>query len=72
MIVLAIDPEQNNQDAISEQVLRDRNQFVGLSNADQGLAYLRGHAPDVVLTNRYLPGRDGFELMRASLAKTPP
>lgn len=72
MIVFAIDPNRNNLEIIEKQAQRDRHQFIGSTDTDQALEYLSTETVDVVIANRFLPGRDGFDILKTALAQTPP
>jgi DNA-binding NtrC family response regulator len=72
MTVLAIDPNRNNLEIIEKQTQKDRHNFIGITETDQGLEYLTTQDVDVVIANKFLPNRDGFEILRTALAKIPP
>ena len=72
MIVLAIDANRHNLETIEKQAQKDRHQFFGTTDIDQALQYLSTENIDVVIANKFLPNRDGFEVLKTALTKVPP
>lgn len=72
MNVLAVDANQSNLDIIEKQVAKTRNQFLGTTQFEQGVTYLTTESIDILITNKFLPDGDGYELMRIALSQTPP
>ncbi|HTP38092.1 MAG TPA: response regulator [Steroidobacteraceae bacterium] len=62
--VLVIDDNPVNLKLAAEVLQADGHEVIRADDAEQALALLAAHLPDLVLTDIALPGMDGLELTR--------
>jgi len=62
--ILVVDDERHIVDLIRLYLERDGFAVVSASNGDEALTVEARHAPDLVILDLMLPGRDGFEVCR--------
>jgi PAS domain S-box-containing protein len=67
--VLLVDDNRDMREYV-ERLLSRRYDVVSASNGNEGLAALRVHPPDLVLTDIMMPGLNGFDFLRELRADT--
>ncbi len=63
--VLVVDDEPEGLTTIGNVLLHHGAEVLQADSADEALSMLRQHRPAVLLTDLAMPGRDGFDLLRA-------
>jgi nitrogen regulation protein NR(I) len=71
MQVLIVDDEPNLRKILSAQLSRDGYDVLTAEDGEQGLAMLREHHVDCVITDLRMPKLDGMALLREALAEDP-
>ena len=71
MQVLIVDDEPNLRKILSAQLSRDGYDVMTAEDGEQGLAMLREHHIDVVITDLKMPKVDGMQLLRDALREDP-
>jgi nitrogen regulation protein NR(I) len=69
--VLIVDDEPNLRKILSAQLSRDGYDVLTAEDGEQGLAYLRDHHIDLVITDLKMPKVDGMTLLRRALQEDP-
>src|SRR5580698_4552030 len=69
--VLIVDDEPNLRKILSAQLSRDGYDVLTAEDGQQGLAILRDHHIDLVVTDLKMPKVDGMSLLRQALAEDP-
>jgi nitrogen regulation protein NR(I) len=69
--VLIVDDEPNLRKILSAQLSRDGYDVLAAEDGEQGLAYLRDHHIDLVITDLKMPKVDGMTLLRRALQEDP-
>ncbi|CAN5162540.1 sigma-54 dependent transcriptional regulator [soil metagenome] len=69
--VLIVDDEPNLRKILSAQLTRDGYDVLSAEDGEQGLALLREHHIDMVITDLKMPKIDGMQLLREALAEMP-
>src|SRR3984885_14737137 len=69
--VLIVDDEPNLRKILSAQLSRDGYDVLTAEDGEQGLAYLRDHHIDLVVTDLKMPKVDGMTLLRRALQEDP-
>jgi len=69
--VLVVDDEQANLVSLRKTLEREGLSVLTAGDGDEGLAQVREHRVDVVLTDLKMPGMDGVELLRSVKALAP-
>src|ERR1700689_4038482 len=69
--VLIVDDEPNLRNILSAQLSRDCYEVMTAEDGEQGLAFLREHHIDLVITDLKMPKVDGMQLLREALAEDP-
>jgi two-component system, NtrC family, response regulator AtoC len=69
--VLIVDDEPNLRKILAAQLSRDGYEVMLAEDGEQGLALLREHHIDLVVTDLKMPKIDGMTLLRAALAEQP-
>jgi PAS domain S-box-containing protein len=69
--LLVVDDEEDARDLMAEVLGRYGAQVVALSSADEALERLASFRPDVLISDIGMPGRDGYDLIRAVRALGP-
>jgi len=62
--VLLVDDEKDFTDTLGERLLARGFEVRTASSGDEGLALLKEKAPDVVVLDVLMPGKDGVEVLR--------
>jgi DNA-binding response OmpR family regulator len=68
--ILIIDDEERNRRLFEVFVKADGHEVESASSGEAGLAMAAAKAPDVILLDLMMPGRDGFEVARALKANS--
>ena len=68
--VLLVDDEQTGRKALAQTLNRWGFEVLEASDGAAGLALLRRHRPEVVITDLYMPGHDGQYLLSEGLAES--
>jgi twitching motility two-component system response regulator PilH len=63
--ILLIEDSPTDRAVFSQWLEKAGHQVVATDNAEDGLALVRGQAPDLVLMDVVLPGMSGFQATRA-------
>jgi nitrogen regulation protein NR(I) len=71
MQVLVVDDEANLRRVLCAQLARDGYEVHEAEDGEAGLAFLREHHIDLVITDLRMPKLDGMELLRAALRDDP-
>src|SRR5882757_3795507 len=69
--VLIVDDEPNLRKILSAQLARDGYDVMTAEDGEQGLAILREHHIDLVITDLKMPKVDGMQLLREAIAEDP-
>src|ERR1700674_2440281 len=69
--VLIVDDEPNLRKILSAQLSRDGYDVLSAEDGEQGLALLREHHIDLVITDLKMPKVDGMQLLREALREDP-
>jgi PAS domain S-box-containing protein len=69
--VLAVDDEANARDLIRRVLENQGAKVATATSAEEALAILRTHTPDVLVSDIGMPDMDGYRLMRAIRANEP-
>jgi nitrogen regulation protein NR(I) len=69
--VLIVDDEPNLRKILAAQLSRDGYDVMTAEDGEQGLAALREHHIDLVVTDLKMPKIDGMQLLRSALAEDP-
>ena len=69
--ILVVDDEANLRRVLAAQLLRDGYEVHTASDGEAGLAMLREHHIDLLITDLRMPKLDGMELMRQALRLEP-
>ena len=69
--VLIVDDEPNLRKILSAQLSRDGYDVLSAEDGEQGLAVLREHHIDLVVTDLKMPKIDGMQLLREALREDP-
>src|SRR5690606_2220393 len=69
--VLIVDDEPNLRKILAAQLSRDGYDVLLAEDGEQGLAFLRDHHIDLVVTDLKMPKLDGMSLLRQALAEHP-
>ena len=69
--VLIVDDEPNLRKILAAQLSRDGYDVLLAEDGEQGLALLREHHIDLVVTDLKMPKVDGMTLLREALAEQP-
>src|SRR5208282_2539639 len=69
--VLIVDDEPNLRKILSAQLSRDGYDVLTADDGEQGLAHLRDHHIDLVITDLKMPKVDGMTLLRRALQEDP-
>ena len=69
--VLVVDDERANLESLRRTLEREGLAVLTAADGNEGLARLREHRVDVVLTDLKMPGMDGVELLRSVKALAP-
>ena len=69
--VLIVDDEPNLRKILSAQLSRDGYDVMTAEDGEQGLAMLKEHHIDLVITNLKMPKVDGMALLRKALEDDP-
>ncbi|NUO49975.1 MAG: sigma-54-dependent Fis family transcriptional regulator [Polyangiaceae bacterium] len=69
--ILVVDDEANLRRVLSAQLTRDGYDVHVAEDGEAGLAYLREHHIDLVITDLRMPKVDGMEMLRAALRDDP-
>jgi two-component system, NtrC family, response regulator AtoC len=69
--VLIVDDEPNLRKILAAQLSRDGYDVLTAEDGEQGLAALKEHHIDLVVTDLKMPKIDGMQLLRAALAEDP-
>src|SRR6478609_527383 len=69
--VLIVDDEPNLRKILAAQLSRDGYDVLTAEDGEQGLATLREHHIDLVITDLKMPKVDGMQLMREALREEP-
>src|SRR5260370_5183438 len=69
--VLIVDDEPNLRKILSAQLSRDGYDVLTAEDGEQGLAVLREHHIDLVVTDLKMPKVDGMTLLREALRESP-
>ena len=62
--VLVIDDQEDSRGLIHEVLTTHEAEVVCAASADEGLASIRNHKPDVIISDIGMPGKDGYQLIR--------
>ncbi len=65
--ILVVDDEANLRRVLAAQLTRDGYEVHVAEDGEQGLAFLREHHIDLVITDLRMPKLDGMDLLRAAL-----
>lgn len=68
--ILIIDDEERNRRLFEVFVKADGHEVESAASGEAGLAMAAAKAPDVILLDLMMPGRDGFEVARALKANS--
>src|SRR5689334_14988088 len=69
--ILVVDDEANLRRVLSAQLARDGYDVHTAEDGEAGLAFLREHHIDLVITDLRMPKVDGMDLLRAALRDDP-
>src|SRR5262249_51625899 len=69
--ILVVDDEANLRRVLSAQLARDGYEVHVAEDGEAGLAFLRDHHIDLVITDLRMPKVDGMDLLRAALRDHP-
>ena len=69
--VLIVDDEPNLRKILSAQLSRDGYDVLTAEDGEKGLAMLREHHIDLVITDLKMPKVDGMTLLREALREEP-
>jgi DNA-binding NtrC family response regulator len=69
--ILVVDDEANLRRVLSAQLTRDGYEVHVAENGEAGLAFLKEHHIDLVITDLRMPKVDGMDLLRAALRDDP-
>jgi DNA-binding NtrC family response regulator len=69
--ILVVDDEANLRRVLAAQLGRDGYEVHTAADGEAGLAYLREHHIDLVITDLRMPKMSGMELLRAALEEDP-
>jgi nitrogen regulation protein NR(I) len=69
--VLVVDDEANLRRVLAAQLARDGHEVHVAADGEEGLAFLREHHIDLVITDLRMPKVDGMDLLRAALRDDP-
>jgi nitrogen regulation protein NR(I) len=69
--ILVVDDEANLRRVLAAQLVRDGYEVHTAEDGEAGLAFLREHHIDLVISDLRMPRLDGMELLRASLREDP-
>lgn len=69
--VLLVDDDALVREVLSEQLTDHGFKVAALSDAEAALAWLDEHVPDLLVTDRSMPGMDGLMLIRAAQGRWP-
>jgi two-component system response regulator AtoC len=69
--ILVVDDEANLRRVLTAQLTRDGYEVHSAEDGEAGLAFLREHHIDLVITDLRMPKLDGMDLLRAALRDDP-
>src|SRR5262249_2886106 len=69
--ILVVDDEANLRRVLSAQLARDGYEVHTAEDGEAGLAFLKEHHIDLVITDLRMPKLDGMDLLRAALRDDP-
>jgi CheY-like chemotaxis protein len=72
--ILLVDDSKTLLKTISRMLTRGGHEVVAQNSGHAAVAYLKANAVDIVLTDLYMPGTDGFEIVQhvRGMAQPPP
>ncbi|MDQ3617831.1 MAG: hybrid sensor histidine kinase/response regulator [Pseudomonadota bacterium] len=70
--ILVVDDQAANLRVVSNLLTRQGYEVITADNGEQALALFAESSPDLVLLDMMMPGMDGFEVLAALRADTPP
>ncbi|MEM7415541.1 MAG: response regulator [Gemmatimonadota bacterium] len=69
--ILIVEPDESTRDAIRALLELEDHLVTGVANAGSALLEIERNIPDLVLTELYMEGMDGLELIRACRRQWP-